>query len=355
MGYWWQHVKVRRVLVLLAAGVVAVLAVGGTARAAQRQSLVHLDFHHVGPAVFVSTDGRYVDYAPRSNIGPGIPPTPATLVDEQSGRRSTLPGFDVLRGRSWVSSPSQCSWSPQGTCHLHLYSLLYGGSRDVTITDRTCRPEGFSCDIVAIGSQWLQMVKQCYHCKDEYVFQNIWSGAVRSTPTLDAHDVLDLDAASLTRRPCSPLRENPPESLAPIPGYGLIGGNLSIDNFDVFELSGAPIGPYVVAEPRQYGGAQYLERCGSRLHYKIPFYAQTANRKVVLQGTGARTWELRGMFLRSRHQFRFALPSRLKRARSSDYPHGGLAYVLLSSRSLWIISADYQLWRARLPRAMSKN
>jgi hypothetical protein len=194
------------------------------------------------------------------------------------------------------------------------------------------------------GGAWMQyLVSNCpggEHCSFSYEFQSLNGGELRSDPTAD-HTIADLNSRSLARPLCAPLRV--PRAWYTFTGFGL--GSLTMD------------GKFAIAQGTNANGTPtaYLERCGSSLHellVKGP-YANAApplawNSGEVLWQSA--TYQLSGVFLPSLRRFKLDLPQHAVSpgCMPPDF-RSCIEQMALTNRTLYLLSADGQLWTAISP------
>jgi hypothetical protein len=299
---------------------------GATAHPGPKRALkplaVTLKFTRMGSAWTVTTDGRYVMLTQRAM--PGQPVAPVALIDEQSRSRVALPTPDAAFGGPWawwLTGPVLSGTKPQ----LTLYDLATGQQRTVTVQDPFCEDYGGDCTPGPVGADWLEYSESCYHCTTHYVVQNVQTGTIARLPSTGPTTVADLDSSTLTRRLCAPLRTT-------------AHNDLLLDSSGAPSVSGAPLGGFAEAYNAQ--GKPYLERCGTHLRYRLPWYPITANAHALLDYPRAR--QITGLFLPSLRPFTIPLPKPLR---------GRASTVILSDHSLWITTTTNQLWVAPAPLA----
>lgn len=260
----------------------------------------------------MATDGRY------TVLWSGRPVEVGTLIDEQTGRRTRVRLPTDCRAGRRVAPVLGDSWM-LADCRrgrVDLYSPADGGWQAVTVAT-ACRNFGSSaggCIPVAVGTDWIEYDKQSYRLGDQFMFQNIATGAVSGDPT-GTTTLPDLDSPVLAQRVCAPLR---------VPRHGKL-------TFD---------GPFAVASGAT---GTFIERCGSRLRLPVPFFnVATAPGSIVWLPSP--TSAVRGVFLPSLRRFTVAPPP-------------GHAYVVdveLSVRRLYVTVAagggGADVWSAPAPR-----
>jgi hypothetical protein len=316
-------------LVLIAAAAVWVVPAAASAHrparpAAAKTLRLRPAFHRLGSASYVITTGRFVFAASLfSTQALGM------LIDEQTGTRMALsppagcagptgpsPTGPEIMGGPWLL----VDCSDTASSELKLYRLTSGAwstvAPDPSIEQFCSEPGMSTCYPLAVGARWVQFDEACYHCRDSDVFQNLQSGMLRSDPR-NASTIVDLNSPALAKRVCRPLRVAP-------------GGSLFFD------------GSFAIAGSAQ--GA-FLERCGTRLHERVdPAGAPTANAQAIIWQSGNTrligSHQLSGLFLPSRRRFVVRIPAFI------DYPN----QILLSSRHLYVVDNNNQVWVATSPR-----
>lgn len=310
------------VLALLWAGVAAP-AVASTHRhkpARPSQPLVlSPGFHQITGSGPVLTDGRYtyvVGHPYEVNAA-----TPGSLIDEQPGRRTAVstPAGCVSAAIGGGRLVFGCAGKPGAFLVIKLYSLSSGRLTNLPPAaqleryDDGCASDsspGCGVSLTGIGRAWIEFDETCYHCGDNYVFQNLRTGKVRRDPT-SLTTVPDLNSSSLARKVCSPLQ---------------VVGSLEF------------LGPFAIA---RHAGT-FLERCGTRLRERIDRVGTplvTSNHLVVWQPPVLS--ELDGVLLPSLRRVVIKLPRRFTQ---NMYIH-----VVLSSRNLYVQTETDQVWEARIP------
>lgn len=236
------------------AGSISVGAAGASSRArSHRTSVVRPRFRHVvGDAAELWTGPRYaLTWGHLSGSS-----TPVTLIDDQTGRRTTIgrPGCHPL-GTSDLEPPDLpwiifiCSPATQQPPAWELYSPANGRWFSVSPSPGVLCGGDCEVSISAAGRDWLQFQQvTCpngdYHsCSAVNVFQNIQTGEVRQDPS-NGSTMVDLNAPNLTRTVCAPLSGPGPRSPSLI-----LRGNFVLST--------------VIANKHD---EVYLERCGTRLH-----------------------------------------------------------------------------------------
>lgn len=204
-------------------------------------------------------NGRYVffdtDY---SNIGPRHS---ATLIDDQTGKRTSLPGCtDPLVGGPWLS----LDCANTGAGGLPLYQLATGDWRTVNLFCNSGQPAYiYTCRPTGLGANWIAVTygPTCYehYCPGTGAAQSIWTAQSTGLPPTPpgGGQVIDLNSPTLVRTVCRPLRV--PASTEP---YESQQGPGSLTFY----------GPFAVTSGNLPDGIPYayLARCRSRLHVPLP-------------------------------------------------------------------------------------
>jgi hypothetical protein len=250
------------------------------------------------------------------------------VINERTGARTTVPPPPC--GSSW-NGPVAGGTSVLFSCsQLEIYRIPDGPWRSLainqTITNQCAEELGpGGCTLAAVGSDWVEFDDQCYHCGTSYLFENLTTGAVRSSPSkwgTYGQLLLDLNSPSLFRTICAPLA-------APTDGELLAAGR------------------YMIVEN---SARLYLERCGSSLqqHLAADVAAVAAAPGIVVWATYVdRQPVLRGMFLPSKRVFTVNLPRPLQR------PLAFVDQITVTAEHLYVygnqIGGYQQLWRAARP------
>lgn len=317
------------VLTLLATAI-AVVGGDGTALAATNGKplpvVLHLNFRALGGAG-VTTDGRYVDIAP--------PAGPGTLIDEQTGARSSVPpGLAAFSGHYiwWPATTWQYGSQPV----IHRYALATGQEQTIDLKDCSGPPE---C-AVSLGDDWLTETFSPYHVTPYSYYEDLTTGdwwdlgaPTGTTPTT----VWDFDARSFTRTLCRPLQNTDTNRLV-------------VDPSGLFDVTGASMNSFAVAYvgPPNATGRPYLERCGSRVRHRLAGPVQTANGNALLLYAPSAERSVTGMFLPSLQPLRITFPAAMTTP-TPTVRNGGVAGLLLSSRTLYVTGSDGRLWAATFP------
>jgi hypothetical protein len=316
------RVGIGTVVCLLVLGAVAAAPVSARAPLRFRERFTQL------PYVGVSTSGRYtlLETTVQGEVG--------VVLDELTGRRATvwLPADcpepdsnNLMPGGAWLLE--DCTSS-----RVDLYSLARGSWLDVPIAPGCVNfhaGPGSTCSLYAVGTDWIAYDESSYRLGDQFVLQNIASGALRRDPA-NARTLADLSSPALVHHVCRPLRTPAQGAMV-----GLIGG---------FALAIT-------------GGGVVVERCGSRLHRALPFtdgfvydtWSTSDSRALIWQ---APPWHvLSGIFLPSLQRFSVsaAKPRRFQ-PDIGEQTSDRHIYLLISPTSP--TSQERVLW-APLPRPRS--
>lgn len=353
-------------LVLLAtlAAVAAPMALASHQTPHQRQVrpplVLHPRFRRVASGVYgVLSDPRYVFLPSTRGFNGG--PAAGTLIDDQTGRRTTVPQQVDPSGGNCAGGPVamgggsllfDCSNLGVRLSSLRSYSLASGTSRTVAVNsqitayNQQCSGDSY-CGALpyAVGSQWIAFNETCYHCANSSVFQNLTSGQLAGSTVLQdwrpgGRTIPDLNSPGLARQVCSPVRVasvSDPTVGGRTPGPLLFYGRFVVSEGTSAETAGA-----VTAE-------NYLERCGSRLHQRLPsgsFLGDApypGNSGLIITRSSAR--QLTGLLLPSRRAFVVALPRGLGRA----------TQLVVTARSLYLINQADQGWAAPTPTLPNRH
>jgi hypothetical protein len=285
----------------------------------------------------VAVSGRYVYLGATSR---------ATVIDEQSGKRVALTPpagcffgdetvFSSPLGGSWVVAA--CSPPPLGPGY-ELYSIpnrkWIPFSPDVTrmcALDAECATGDPDCSTSyrAIGDWWIEFLVTCgYHSyPSTAAFEQIQGGQVSAEPpgvTLGGNQIFDLNSPALTQTLCNPLR-------TPITGAFVPDGRFALDE--------------------EFSADTYLERCGSSLHRAIgsPGVWFAANSHAVLWSPGVGRKEIDGLFLPSLRRLERRLPKPVALLCRHLLPYICVQGIALTSRTLYLLTYDEQVWTTESP------
>ena len=302
---------VRRIAIAAVVALVVPTAALGSNRARRGRVLLHPHYRVVGH------DGEATNGA-QTILWHGGPTVVGTLIDERNGRRTPvrLPrycrhpvGSQQQLGDSWLLA--DCART-----RLGLYSLRRHRWRSIAIHGpcrRSDAPPG-DCVPVAVGTHWIEYDQSSEHLGDRSFFQNITSGAIRDDPGT-ARTLADLDAPTLARRVCAPLR---------VPSDGTLQ----------FE------GRFALAIDSQ--GNASLGACATRLH--VPAGAAALGVAIgpdaVIYDTAPHR-PISGISLPSLRRFAVALPADADDVIGVDLSVGHI-YVEAQTRS-----GRYDVWSAR--------
>jgi hypothetical protein len=237
----------------------------------------------VGDYVFVNTKN------PPDGGAAGSP-----LFNGLTGASSTLSppaGCHIeLRGGPWLLF--QCSSADTGDATV---TLLYSPSShkwvapNPTALSQACSAQEdiHGCTPVRVGTDWIewdgQRCSQDTHCMDNFLYQNISTGALQTALLSGAGGLYDNpDLPGLTHRLCSPI--SVPEA------FSEYDGNLPVPV--------AFYGPFAVLEPSVPAGEEdsqvaYLQECGHSLKEKLEalqpdVQGPTGDSKVLIWTIGSR-------------------------------------------------------------------
>ncbi len=194
----------------------------------------------------------------------------------------------------------------------------------------------------AVGGDWIRWDASCYHCGNNYLFQNIQTGKLRDDPS-NATTFADLNSPALAHTTC--------------PGVRLLSGVA----IDTTWGSLTPYGQFAIATGtnRQYFPTVFLERCGTRMRRLLVSGRNFENPDPPLASNpGAIVWQavrgrLNGLFLPSLQTFTIPLPFAIvKPGLPTAYPVGALR---LTSRALYVEDSAGTLWRTASPTALPRN
>lgn len=280
------------VVCLLAWGAVAEARASARAplRVPARAPLRFREHFSALPYVGVQSSGRYTLFQTAVQGEAGV------VFDELTGRRTAVwlpsdcPAPDpdnLVLGGAWLLE--DCT-----STRVDLYPLAGGDWRPVRVAPGCVNFHaglGSSCDVDAIGSDWIEYDESSALVGDRFVFQNIDSGALRHDPA-SAGTLADLSSPRLRHRLCRPLRASPGESMIGLP--------------ERFALA-----------LTEAGAA--LERCGTRRRHSVDFDDGSAAdtwsagdaRTLVWDPGGSR---LDGLFLPSLRRFTLSASALRSRA-----------------------------------------
>lgn len=308
-----------------------------------------------GPNVTsVAASGHYAFYV-TTRLGPApeggsteISAT-GTLVNERTGRRRRLmppncprdPGVGMFGG-PWLLVECDKLDASGLVPVLSLYDLSHGtweaaepaengGGAADTCAEAWAASGG--CQIVGVGSRWIEFETNAYHGENQYYLQPIPSGqpVEPAAVTPGGTYAFDLNAASGARALCRPL-DYPiapwygPESVGTQPGW--------ID----------PLGKVALVSDTFPGQNDWsyvsLARCGKRSRERLH-----PNSDVAFSRSAVAWWRpkyVKGVQLPSGKPFSLRLPAKVKY-------DGDTPIVAVSDRRAYI-AADGHLWQAPLPR-----
>ena len=221
-----------------------------------------------------ASDGRYTLLTGVNLRGAPI------ILDEQTGERDAvrlrrgcrvLAGSVLLLGHGWLLA--NCS-----AARIDLFSLATHRWRSVRVP-LACQRADEGCVPADVGVDWIAYDVEEVRQGDVLLFQNIATGQVRSDPT-GPHTLPDLDAPTLARSVCAPLRVPPHGSLR------LDGG------FAVASLTARVV----------------LERCGSSLHLTLTGGQPVSAAPGALLWLLAPTGRLQGITLPGLRRFTLSPP-----------------------------------------------
>ncbi len=324
---------------------IAALMTAGTAGASSRvrsrqPSVVSPRFRFVAEAAVLWTGPRYA----LTWGGLGGSSTPATLIDDQTGRRTTIgragchplgtAGLEPL-DLPWITFTCAPATQPPA---WELYSPATGGWHSVSPSPGVLCSGGCSTSLLAAGRSWLAFQQaSCpngdYHsCNARNLFQNIQTGEVRPDPS-NATTVVDLNSPNLSRMVCRPL--SAPGGVSPT-FYGSSALSAVTDS--------------------TFNTGVYLERCGTRLHRLVSpvtpdgagFTGANAREVVWMAHPGP---FLTGLTIPGLRRFTIRLPERLLGSCTSpdDY-RDCMSLIALTNKRLYILTASYpeRVWVAPL-------
>jgi hypothetical protein len=314
--------------------------------------VLHPSFHRIVQAGYLLSNDRYVFAG--VPYGQPVPASSGLLLDEGVAKRTTVfrPTGATSCGGEAVGGPLMVAFCFFGQSMVpESYSISGRTWQPFIYTPAVCQltTQG-SCDVVAIGTHWIEIKESCYHCANTYVFQNIQTGEVRSDPTHPT-TTADVNSPRLAHRVCSPLA---------VPRADDGGGDSNLSGWGSLRFYGS----FAVAfGTDEFGNPSvYLERCGSRLHlpiesglcYLLTCVAPVANSHAViwqspgtprtLIGQSAET-QLNGYFLPSMRRFVITLPAPLT-TQTLTPPQSS---VVLTTRNLYVLDGTGELWRTATP------
>jgi hypothetical protein len=177
-----------------AAALVAALAVLADPAASGRPSdpqPVHFKFHRAGQSAAVESNGRYVFVIGKTaKVG--------TLLDNQTGRKITMPAYKQCHGFGYFGGPYLAGpgCGSHGKLTVPLFSLATHRTRTVTIHIKGCKARP-RCSVVDAGSDWLDIYFSSGRSSRE-LYQNLHTGAVKPSPKLRRSQKIDLNSPTLT-------------------------------------------------------------------------------------------------------------------------------------------------------------
>lgn len=343
-GRWW--LALAAVAALAPPAAIAGSMTAGVAGASprvrsHRPPVLSPRFRYVANGALLWTGSRYAVSSPLVS-----PTTPATLVDDQTGRRMTIGRASCIPLLG--SEPLDLPWlmfgcSPSNELsRWQLYSPATGQWLSVSPNPSVMCSGACTWGLLAAGRYWLEFQQATcanggsnYHsCTAVNVFQNIQTGEVRQDPS-DASTLVDLDAPNLTRTVCTPLSA----AVGSLSFYGSFALSTVINN--------------------QFDEWVYLERCGTHLHRLVAYatgggvlVAADTHEVVWAQPASARV--LTGLTLPGLQRFTIRLPRRLLGS-SCKGPQGsgvcGIASFGLTNHRLYIVTVSQreQVWAAPIP------
>lgn len=292
--------------------VLAVVLCGG-AIAQARPVVLHVRLHRL-PDGLTAVSGRFVLLAPTGPRAKGF-----VVVDNGTAERAKVRPprschlWDHLFGAPWLVF----------SCDRPMFGSRYAGLALYNIRTRSWRsfPCGWACantGVAApdgIGSHWLAMNEDAYcdirysRCNQGVVYVSLPTGVTRRYRP-SSGTIVDLNSRLLARTLCSPL-------------HGVL----------------ALYGNFGVAEDTT---GSYLERCGSRLHKRLPSSPETGNSRALIFWPAQS--ELTGILLPGLRSFVIPVPHALVMP-TPRVPDGGLEEAVLSSSTLYVLSSAEELWR----------
>lgn len=332
--------------VLLIVGLVVVASATAHESKPRAPMVLHPKWHLLAPrgVALVSVSGRYVYVG--SFTGP------ASVIDEQTHHTIRLnppagcffsTDFSPLGG-SWLVA--ECNSAPGD---LMLYSIPHAhwtrftpNAARMCALNPDCAPGTSrvpcSPQYGAIGTRWIEFSFGCgYHSGTiTTVLQQIRGGDVIAVPDSEipglqggATHILDLNSPTGTRRLCSPLR-------VPTSAKFALGGRFAVEESNLNE-------------------DVFLEQCGSHSRMMIGRGFVSINSRTVLMSVGATSNSIPGLFLPSRRRFALRLPPQVasKCARAGAFVC--IENLVLTSRTVYVVTGDLQLWSASLPISAGKK
>jgi hypothetical protein len=194
----------------------------------------------------------------------------------------------------------------------------------------------------AVGRYWIEWVRSvtpgpCCEAVS-YRYQNISTGAITADPTT-ARTVPDLNLPGLVRDVCAPL-QCPPHFDDHADGRG----TLQFDGSFAISSSALPPKPDF---PQSAGQSSYLERCGSKLHLRLPSQLSVWNETAILtgfdqrQGNGfKRTVSITGLKLPGLRPLRIRKPLALQKGGALPSVEG----TVLTTRHLYLLDRPGRVW-----------
>lgn len=318
-------VGLSRILAFLVAGLMAVLLAVQAPDANARAPIVfHLRFGLRARGVSAaSVSGPYLGFT-RTTSTRTRTVERFVLLDDRTGKR--------------LATPADCDAGVVGDPWVALYCSSSSGSSYKAFNARTrklrrlpchglCQQDYYLQNLVAVGAKWFEVeVEPHESCGDgehytcgptTMAFYNTRTGQ-QKVPLVNNSETVDLNAPTLTRPLCAPLREPP--------GYSptTFGGpTLALD------------GSFAIA---QEPSGVFLERCGR--NFRLPLATAPYEGSLIVSPRAA-------AFCSSTIEG-YLLPS-LRPFTISAAPYG--CPLLLGSRHAYEIASG-QLWAAPLPRQL---
>lgn len=357
----WGPLAVALGITLVVVGVMGGATASASGGVRSHKSLVlRPQFRRVVDADWIWAGARYALAGP----APAAEDQSVTLIDDQTGRRTTLTRAGCQPGQPSSSEPLDLPWVPFncGTSTNpvpELYSPSTGQWRAVSPSPSLTGPcAPYACDVqyslVAAGTYWLEYTQSICpmgaHCSSSNMFQSISTGELRQDPS-GGSTTVDLNTPNLTQSVCGPLSVPTAAQDYGEPGPG------ALIFYGSFALA---IGTDTNVDPEVY-----LERCGTHMHRlvaKAPYptgmlYPGANTHEVVWM---AHQRFLSALSLPGLRPFTIRLPARLPEAGCAPPApayNSCLAQIALTNRRLYLLTPNGQVWAATtgLPKSRQRR
>jgi hypothetical protein len=318
-------------------------AASASARSTKTEAQVHIEFSRVATGVGgVWANSQYVVYANSQYVNTppqyGFSGGEVRILSAKTGKPvssafGSACGLPLQTEEMPVGGSSlifNCGDSPS------IYNITQQRSVPVPNCVEYDPTTGSSCYANAVGTDWVQLANTCEHCGTTYSFESIATGQVVNSLsgwTPGGHVIPNLNGPSLGEKLCSPL--SVPST--PAQGYGPGAGTLTFD------------GKFAIAYGNDNQGnfADYIERCGTRLHKLVRICAggsscdvATSPHTMIWEPANAKPTELSGVRLPSLQPFVVPTPKGLA---------GVVVNVTSAANKLYVLTTSGQLWTGTMP------